>query len=346
MTTSVETSHAEGSKDDAWPAKALLCDQREPVAGMRVPTCSLFPSDSPRLSGEDVEHSRALAESGATFPAIIVNRATMCVIDGMHRLRAAALRGQRDIDVQFFDGDGHDAFVLAVKANIAHGLPLSLADRTAAAARIISSHPQWSNRVIASTVGLSPKTIGAIRRRSTEDDPQLNARIGRDGRIRPLNTAEGRRIAGELMENRPDAPLREIARAAGISLGTAQDVRERLRQGKHPIPRKRHHGKRQQSQLGGDQPESQQSSVFATGTPISVSILNDLKKDPSLRFSHAGRALLRLLHVLALGRSDWEQLIDSVPVHCVPMVSQAARACAAAWQEFAEHLDGHARRKG
>ena len=70
----------------------------------------------------------------------------MRVIDGTHRLRAALLRGVDVIDVLYFDGPDADAFVLAVELNHTHGLPLSRADRTAAAERIIGSHPDWSDR--------------------------------------------------------------------------------------------------------------------------------------------------------------------------------------------------------
>ncbi|MFD1048734.1 serine hydrolase, partial [Kibdelosporangium lantanae] len=94
----------------------------------RVPIDSLLPADSPRLSGESMEHARMLAASEAELPPIVVHRPTRRVIDGMHRLKAAALRGQDDILVRFYEGDDEDAFIVAVETNIAHGLPLSLAD--------------------------------------------------------------------------------------------------------------------------------------------------------------------------------------------------------------------------
>ncbi|MFC7729983.1 hypothetical protein [Actinomadura keratinilytica] len=69
------------------------------------------------------------------LPPILVHRRTMRVVDGMHRLRAARLQGRCEIGVRFVDGPDADVFVAAVRANIGHGLPLSLADREAAAAR-------------------------------------------------------------------------------------------------------------------------------------------------------------------------------------------------------------------
>ncbi|MGH3437445.1 MAG: hypothetical protein ACRDRN_13370 [Sciscionella sp.] len=132
-----------------------------------------------------------LLRSEATLPPDMVNRAPLRVIDGMHRLRAVALRNKEGGRGKVLDGDERDAFVLAVEENIAHGLPLSRA------ARIVASHPEWSDRMIASKVGLAAQTVSAIRRCSTEENFQLNARIGRDGRLRPLSTVEGMAITTE-----------------------------------------------------------------------------------------------------------------------------------------------------
>src|SRR5262245_17675514 len=107
-----------------------------------VPIRSLVPSQSLRINGEHKDHVRTLAETDDKLPPIVVHRTTMQVIDGMHRLRAAVLRGREHIDVEFFEGDEEDAFVLAVKLNARHGLPLSPADRAAAVVRIINSHRQ------------------------------------------------------------------------------------------------------------------------------------------------------------------------------------------------------------
>src|SRR5262249_40925371 len=161
------------------------------------------------------------------LPPILLHRQTMQVIDGMHRLRAAILRGEEEIEAIFFEGSGEMAFVLAVEANIKHGLPLSLADRQAAARRILGSNPEWSDRAIGASTGLSAKTIAAIRR-TTEDSPQLNSRIGRDGRVRPLDAADRRRRAVEVINSRPNTSLRQVAEAAGVSVGTVRDVRERM----------------------------------------------------------------------------------------------------------------------
>ncbi|GAA4897117.1 hypothetical protein GCM10023237_14530 [Streptomyces coeruleoprunus] len=214
-----------------------------------VAISSLKPGESPRSQGQNREHIARLAAIEAPLPPILVNRRNMQVIDGTHRLLAAMLRGDETIRVIFFDGSPEEAFLCAVRANVAHGLPLSLADRQAAATRIVATHPHMSDRAIARVSGLGAKAVAAIRRRSTDAGQQLNTRIGRDGKVRPLNSAEGRRRAAEVMAAHPHASLREVARLAGISPATASDVRRRLRAGELPAPDR--HAREGQARDGG-----------------------------------------------------------------------------------------------
>ena len=72
---------------------------------VHLPIEELLPADSPRLEGEDLEHIRSLAELTDELPPILVHRQTMRVIDGMHRMKAAMLRGERTIEATFYDGN-------------------------------------------------------------------------------------------------------------------------------------------------------------------------------------------------------------------------------------------------
>jgi hypothetical protein len=254
----------------------------------------------------------------------------MRVIDGMHRLRAAQLRGRTEIEVRFFRGAEEAAFVLAVQANTTHGLPLTLADREAAAARILRSHPHWSDRAIASATGLAARTVSAIRSRSRESVPPATMRLGRDGRVRPLNAVEGRLRAHAVIQQYPQATLREIAKASGVSLGTARDVRQRVRQGMDPLPG-RHQQDRQAAgkRAGAVQPEPSQDCT---------AVLQNLRKDPSLRFTDSGRSLLRLLDSGLSAVRDCRQAIEDVPPHCLYHIVELARGAAAEWLELAESL--------
>lgn len=281
-----------------------------------LPVDLLLASDSPRTDGEDTEHVRDLAEVATPLPPILVHRTTMRVVDGMHRLNAAKLRGDARIRARFVDGDEDDAFVLAVKLNVAHGLPLARGDRVKAAERIVTTHPHWSDRVIATATGLSHKTVGAIRRRSVGQSLQSNTRVGRDGRCRPTDRAARRARAIALVSENPDAPLRQISHAAGISVSTAKQVRDHVR-GRRP-------------------PEVDDAAPESTATVAGV--VNALKKDPSVRQTDAGRALLRLLSAHSLDADEWRYLTEGVPAHCRDAVARAARRCAESWTHFARQL--------
>lgn len=289
----------------------------------------------------------ALAELDAPLPPIIVHRASMRVIDGLHRLRAAQLRGRGTIAVTFYDGTEADAFVLAVESNVRHGLPLSLSDRKRAAARIIVTHPQWSDRKIASVTGIAPGTVADLRRSAPVGmSGEGIARIGRDGRVRPVDVAEGRRRAGQLIAENPNLSLRQIARAAGISPETARDVRNRLSRGEEALLSPRSRGVRPrpgeemlkvvpQTGYGEDRHGTAAGSAFTEG----LSAVNRLKADPSLRLNDTGRQLLRLLSVHMLPPDEWEVIIDTVPPYWGGTVAHLARECAHIWEEVAARVE-------
>ncbi|MFH8982317.1 ParB N-terminal domain-containing protein [Streptomyces varsoviensis] len=311
-----------------------------------VEISSLSVADSPRISGEDPEHVKALTVAQTELPPIIVHRSTMRVIDGVHRLRAAMLCGHDKIAVRFFDGDEADAFVLAVESNIAHGLPLSLADRKRAAGRIIDSHPQWSDRIVASVTGIAPGTVAEIRRRRTGGLTAVSSRIGQDGRVRPVNGSEGRRLASEVIAENPSLSLRQIARAAGISPETARDVRNRLRRGEDPLPKPR--GKRHVNGAATTAPGPAVSTRkgFGSGAvphraPVQdrTATVDRLKADPALRMSETGRTLLRLLAIHTVSAEEWEEIIDNIPPHCSNIVAHLASECAGLWAEFAVRVE-------
>ncbi|WP_395570344.1 helix-turn-helix domain-containing protein [Streptomyces sp. BK79] len=308
-------------------------------------------SDSPRLAGEDAQHVRVLAESDLDWPPITVHRPTMRVVDGVHRVRAARLRGEERIAACFVDGTAEDAFVLAVRLNTRHGMPLSRADRAAAAARLIESRPGWSNRRIAEIVGVSPTTIATLRARSTGLNGQLNAGAGRDGRVRPLGAgaAEGRRRAVRVIRSRPGASLREIAAEAGVAVATARDVRQRLRRGEDPVPprlraaERRGSGDGEASRAAGTPTAGNGSPVVALPPePAAHAGTRSLRNDPSLRSSEAGRTLLRTWSAHVTDAGQWQWLADSVPAHRLSDAAWAARRCAEQWLRFARDLEERA----
>ncbi|MET8468661.1 ParB N-terminal domain-containing protein [Streptomyces sp. NPDC006422] len=274
-----------------------------------------------------------MADVEAVLPPIVVHRATMRVIDGMHRLTAARLRGDQEIRAQWFDGDDHEAFLLAVRLNVSHGMPLTLADRRAAATRIIRSHPQLSDRSIAFTSGLAAKTVGSLRRGM--DSPPVEARVGRDGRVRPINGAAGRQAAAELIAAHPEATLRRIAREAGISVETARSVRARLRAGEDPVLDRRtrpDRGERAERQMTVKLPESDPSEELRA-------LLDTIQRDPSLRYTESGRTLLRWLGPRVLVPDEIPLSLSHIPPHSRLSLGSLARSCAAAWIQLAMGLE-------
>ncbi|WP_308249670.1 ParB/RepB/Spo0J family partition protein [Sphaerisporangium fuscum] len=293
------------------------------------------------------------------LPPVIVHRPSMRVVDGMHRLRAAVLRGEDTIRVRFFEGDERDAFVIAVTENTAHGLPLSASDRAGAVERIVRSHPRWSDRVIARITGLSARTVGQIRHATLPTDGRPEVRLGSDGRVRPLDSSAGRIRAAELISSTPHVPLREIARQAGISPGTVRDVRKRLERGEHPLPSSLRSGDRSPAPTSRSRPNAAGGSphkVTAHLAPTTApppeldrrraSALDSLIKDPSLRSAEPGRLLLRMLSATATLTTSREQLMHGIPEHCVGRVYQAAKESAALWAEFADDLERRTARPG
>lgn len=340
----------------------------EPAPVVMLAISSLSVTDSPRFSGESEEHVHVLAEAQAQLPPIIVHRATMRVIDGAHRLQAAKLRGDQEIAARFFSGSAADAFVLSVKSNIKHGLPLSLAERMAAAERIIKSHPQWSDRMIASVTGLASRTIAAVRARQTGDAVQVTTRIGQDGRIRPVDGARGRVLASKILSDNPELSLRQVAHAAGISPETVRDVRNRLRRGEDPVPsrydRKRPEQNTQSAgpavpterpplseerplpklerQVKSEGPRLVSSVHPGAGRPAAGSataVMERLRADPALRLTETGRILLRLLHAHLVETEKWDRIVENVPAHCGGIIAQLARECAQLWEGFADQVE-------
>ncbi|MDI3408236.1 ParB/RepB/Spo0J family partition protein [Streptomyces cavernicola] len=307
---------------------------------------SLVLTDSPRLDAEDPEHICLLAEAGDRLPPITVHRPTLRVIDGAHRVRAALLNGRTEIAARLVDCAPADAFVLSVKANVTHGLPLSRADRAAAAGRIVLTHPQWSDSAIAAATGISDKTVSRIRAQSPGASAERSStRIGRDGRVRPVDSAERRRHAAAVFHEQPEASLREVARTTGLSPATVRDVRLRVSRGEDPVPgryRTTKDEKPAESSPAAATSARQRRHVSPTpAVPAAVDrqeLLAKLSEDPSLRHSEAGRSALRWLLQYSVDGDSIESLGRGLPRHWAPKVADLARSCAATWSELAAQL--------
>jgi hypothetical protein len=340
-------THTTPLADTRRPAPAPPPADPERLSDVELVHVTLLrPGDSPRSGRVDAAHVRLLAELDGPLPPLIVHRPTMRVIDGAHRLRAAVSRGEQRIRVRYFDGDEYEAFILAVSANNAHGLPLSLAERSAAAGRILRARPEASDRAVACIAGISAATVRGLRTAEVGAPAADAVRVGRDGRTRPVNSAEGRLRAAELIERSPELSLRAVARQVGISLGTVRDVHRRLSRGAHVVPPSLR-AARDRDPVGAEhgglvghagRPEPQPRRPTADEPP--TALLRSLANDPSLRFTEDGRHLLRLLMSHQIPDRHGDRLAASVPPHAVVAVSEVARWCARSWEQFSERLEG------
>jgi hypothetical protein len=68
-------------------------------------------------------------------------------------------------------------------------------------------------------------------------------------------------------------------------------------------------------------------------------LLQRLRRDPSVRSSERGRALLRLLSVVAVAISACNEFAEAAPIHCSGTIAEIASKNARAWQEVAEKFD-------
>ncbi|NRQ33098.1 ParB/RepB/Spo0J family partition protein [Nonomuraea sp. NN258] len=309
-----------------------MTDERPAAGGIRaggtVPLAldSLVPAPHyPRLGGVNEDHVLVLAESPTPLPPILVQR-SMQVIDGMHRVCAARLRGDSYIMAVVLDEDDTEAYVRSFTANIAHGLPLTLRDRKAGAERLLRICPDKSDRAIAALVGLSGKTVGMLRGR-LGDLPQPTARVGRDGRVRAVDGTEHRRLAARLMAERPGAPLREIAALTGLSTSTVSVIRRHLKSGGTI------------ETLAARPPRAGQGGANDVD-PDPGRTLSHLMRDPSLRYTDAGRTLLRWLHGHPIiDEPAWQDTVAAIPPHCLPAVVRLARRFAGDWNDLARQIE-------
>ena len=321
-----------------WNDGVLMAASLDDVPVSLVPIRLLAQSNSIRREGEDPAHIQMLAETETSLPPIVVHHTTMRVIDGMHRVRAAQLKGRTAIEARILDCDEETAFLLAVTSNVAHGLTLCNADRKTAAGRMLASHPEWSDRIVATATGLSARTVAAVRIDcSTADAPQSSTRLGKDGRARPLDSAESRRLAAEMLRENPKAGLREIARATGLSPATVSDVRQRANRGEDPVPDR--YRRRSDDSSSGRVAAGRRRSSRAMQQTVDLDVLlAKLRNDPALRYNESGRQTLRWLYQHAVGVDSFQELVSNLPDHWSEVVAEFAASCAQSWDSLAESL--------
>jgi ParB-like chromosome segregation protein Spo0J len=280
-----------------------------------------------RFDGEDLEHAKSLACRLDDCPPILVERTTATVIDGAHRVLAARLLGRETIPVRYFSGTPEEAFVEAVKANVSHGKPLTLAEREAAAKKLIGMHDDWSNRLLAHVCGLSDKTVGRLRK-TTAEIPQSTTRIGRDGRQRPTDTRLLRNEIATALRSKPDARPNDVARSLSTSPSTVRDVRKRIERGDDPVrPERPVRPTRAVAYPTADERRARSNA------PV------DWASDRAILALPGGGGFADWLAQTKIESTHWESHLSEIPLGRIPQLIADAKSRAAEWSNFAESLE-------
>jgi hypothetical protein len=337
---------------DSGAGDSLDLKNFEKLPARAVAVSALAPGLGLRQGGMNAAHVQLLVDASGDveLPPLLVQEDGWRVIDGLHRLEAARLRGDTIIKARFVDCTDSEALVLAMKANSSHGLPLSRADRIFGAKNVLAAHPDWSDRAIATITGLSGKTVASLRHRSADEAPAADKRIGRDGKRRPVTPGEGRLRAAEYMMANPHASLRQVARATDVSLGTVHDVSDRLRRGADP-ERTGHRASaaRPATHPAGRQTGAVTAAPAVNGTPLRrknhtdpppswPEIAAKMANDPAIRYTESGKNFLRWMSLHAADPHRWREFLNTIPAHWQTVIAPIADTMSQEWNQFAQQL--------
>lgn len=312
-----------------------------------VPIDRLVLGPSPRTSGTDSDHVRLLAEAGDDLPPILVDKRTLMVIDGAHRLEAARLKCLSHIAVRFFDGTPDESFIAAVRANVTHGKPLTFEERRAAVLRILVMRPELSDNMLGTIVGLSPRTIAKLRRNSSVA-LAAGTRLGLDGKRHPAVPADVRSKVERAVARNPMSSSRSIAREVGVSVGTVSRVRNSGRNEHEERAASRDKG--DALCLGSSRGESviafrevvntpKQQALEVDKFPLTPVSSQELASDRAFASTSFGEWFVAWFEAHDLAENDCERVVKGVPLSRIFIVANMARQRAAAWTLLARALE-------
>jgi ParB-like chromosome segregation protein Spo0J len=293
-------------------------------AVLRIALTDLSVGYSPRHTIVDHDHVAGLMEVLDRLPPVVVDKRTMVLIDGVHRLEAFRKAGRTHIDAVLFSGGHTEAVIIAIRANVRHGKPLTRSERRAAAHTLLARCPDRSDRWLAEICGLSHSTVARLRRTSPEAETPNGApsRIGRDGRRRPLDPLIGRAEVARVIAEHPQGSIRETAGAARVAPSTARRIIAEVRQSPE--------GSRTVATPGGANNQLRpEAPVPVTGDPAF--------KSPDLA------ATVSWLETTAITTDDFTTYLNHVPLGRIYELADECRRRANTWRGIAERLESQAR---
>jgi ParB-like chromosome segregation protein Spo0J len=293
----------------------------EPLAEVTLVPVAGLVAGSFRAGGVCTEQVDRLAALGGGWPPILVRASDSTVIDGAHRVAAARRLGMARLPAELFHGRADEAFIEFVRRNVTQGLALSLTDRKRAAERVLRDYPLWSDRRVAELCALSPKTVGRVRTEvlgcPSEDGPHSDGglRQGRDNRLRPARPGSARARVIEALRSQPDASLRTLAVAAGVSPETVRLVRLDL----------------STASVAPEAPAEPEVEPSAQGAAT-------WKEDGALASSEHGDDFLAWFERTLVEDTDLDR-VPEVPMGRVYVIADEARRRSDTWLQFARKLE-------
>jgi ParB-like chromosome segregation protein Spo0J len=308
-----------------------------------IPIDVLRPGDTARMGNLDEGHLAVITGLAGSWPPLLVT-SRGDIIDGHYRYAAAQRLGLTDLVCTVFDGDGFDAFVEGVRRNIPQGLPLALRERKAAARRILTMHPEWSDRRVAELCGLAHQTVGRMRfgeGRQPGAILHLDSRRGRDGKAWVRSSSEVERRIREAIAERPEASLREIARLAGTTHETVRAYRRRANRAvaRGPAP----------VEAAGSATAFGQIAPVGTASPVEPALdraaapsgANSPARDDAFTSTAEGASFAAWFERTA--NDAGRQYVQSIPLSRVYEIEDEARRRARMWSDFATALTARVR---
>jgi ParB-like chromosome segregation protein Spo0J len=295
---------------------------------------------SMRERGVHREHVMALMALEGRWPPILLSREGDHVIDGIHRYYAAKELGLREVSCVYTALPAEQWYIEFVRRNIRHGLPLTLHERERGARCLLAVHGGWSDRRIGDACAVSASTVARLRSETPLPPLQLvgpyqavdhrlaQGRVGKDGRVRPVDPRHTRDRIVEALHEHPSESLRAIAARAGASPETVRKVRTFIQNDSAPSVA---------SIVEGSIPVSNDD------IPVFPSNSADLLCDNALNSTAEGRRVVSWLAAPSLDK-NWRDDVACVPLSRVYELADLARRRASQWNEFANALEARATR--
>jgi site-specific DNA-methyltransferase (adenine-specific) len=154
------------------------------------------------------------------------------LIDGYHRIEAAARCNRTEIDVMLYTGKSYyDAMWDAGAANAKHGQRLNGHGKERLVINRLRAYPERSNRWVAKGIGVSKDYVERIRAKleiakGEERIDVYTKLLGEDGVQRPRVQAESRDAIADAIAAAPERSDREIAQQFDTSHSTVGRVRQ------------------------------------------------------------------------------------------------------------------------